>query len=132
MRITSVTFGRKSDDGSTLKMARSERGFVPPGGHPKLNSKILLETFDWRPDQTDTKLAEVLDPPATTKELTVLGESAEFQFLRGELLDNGKIVWKVLGTFNTSRGPVALIYTIPEDEYDEESVVRMIESIRPP
>ena len=41
------------------------------------------------------------------------------------------MVAKVMGIFRTQKALVGLVLTIPEDEYDEDAVVKMIESIRP-
>jgi hypothetical protein len=38
---------------------------------------------------------------------------------------------KVAGVFSTEQARIAVVYIISDEEYDEEAVVRMFESIRP-
>src|SRR5262245_50112149 len=74
------------------------------------------------------RMADSVD---TKCELTVLGQQVSFDITQGTLESGAKRVTRVVGCFTTQKSHIAVVYTIPEDEYDEESVVRMFESIRP-
>lgn len=129
-----ITFGRKGgDDGAFLKLASLEAPVMRPGEPaPEGTGHMVQQMLEMGAGQTSTILERVPASEGTTHELNVLGKLVPFQFVKGPLASNKKVVWKVSGSFSAGRGPIALIYTIPEDEFDEEAVVRMIESIRPP
>lgn len=65
-----------------------------------------------------------------TKDLTVRGQKAEFEFIKGTTGGDGKMVRQVLGSFAFSKGVAMLMLIVPDKGYDEEAVVKMIESIR--
>lgn len=65
------------------------------------------------------------------RELTVLGKTTVFKFKQGKRASNNQPVWKISGAFATEKGMDAMIYLVPEAEFDEEAIVRMIESMRP-
>jgi len=133
-----VVFGKKSEDAALLKLA----AFTPPpddvaaravsgdafGGYTAQIVE-MAENENGRNFTTLKKSREKIE--SAQRELTVLGQKAIFEFRHGIRDSDKKPVWKVWGAFHTATGAAALVYLVPESEYDEEAVVGMIESIRP-
>ncbi len=128
-------YGKKTEPAALLKMAAADWQVVKikeasldnPLGRHVLN---LAETENGR---TETTMKATRDPtPPRRRELTVLGEPTVFAFRQGKRVADNQRVWKIWGSFGTEKSSVALILMIPEAEYDEDAVVRMIESIRAP
>lgn len=130
--LQKISFGRKVDDGALLKLGKQE---MPQGfgeQDQQMAASMLGHMTEMGTGRTDVSGQSILMvSTGTVRELTVLGKKTEFRFAKGNLSSNGKSVWKISGTFASNTGSVALIYTIPEDEYDEAAVVKFIESIRP-
>jgi hypothetical protein len=63
--------------------------------------------------------------------VTVCGKPVEFDFNKGkDPFEN--VMNEVVGMFETSQGMVLFDLTAPSEGFDEEAVVKMIESIRDP
>jgi hypothetical protein len=124
-----ATFGRRNTDGAFLKLRRMFPSTMPRGADPRSAGEMVLHVADRGDELTDTTLTGMPEPEST-RELTVLGNLEKFKFFRGKRSSGEKTVRKVAGSFMIPAGLIVLIYTIPEEEYDEEAVVRMIESIR--
>lgn len=66
-----------------------------------------------------------------TREFTIRGKTVEFRFAEAEARETGTAYRQIQGTFPTEDGTGYLLMQIPEEHYDEEAVVQMIESIGP-
>ena len=65
------------------------------------------------------------------REFEIRGETAEFQFGRGEDRETGKPGREVSGVFpGRGKKRAIMMLQIDEEQYDEEAVIAMIESIR--
>lgn len=65
------------------------------------------------------------------KEFTIRGATVTVTFAEAEDANSGESIRQVTGSFKGEpRGTVIFIYSISEESYDEEEVVRMIESIK--
>jgi hypothetical protein len=65
-----------------------------------------------------------------TRELTVQGEPVEFQFTKGHGSMSDQEMRQVEGTYSANGGRVRIIVQMPEEDYNEEEIVKMIESIQ--
>jgi hypothetical protein len=127
-----VVFGRKPTAGFILQLVKVDFSMVPSGidranSTPKLMQMLAIESnspgsdrFIPEPESTDAK-----------RVLTVMGKEISFSFTKGRLSDTQEGGWKVTGMFSTQTGVVALKCVVPESEYDEQAVIRLIESIGP-
>ncbi len=77
----------------------------------------------------DTDLAE---ERIDTREFEIDGEKVPFDFIKGRAANGGTAMRQVAGLFPGRQGILMLFVMVPESEYDEEAVVKMIESIRLP
>ena len=66
------------------------------------------------------------------RDFEVRGETMPFQFVQGELRETGEPVRQVSGAFPATRrgGMSFLMYSSPEEFYDEPAAIAMIKSIR--
>jgi hypothetical protein len=131
LELSRVTFGRATDDGALLKLGRLNLADKPPGSDPRHRLSMLPQMIEVGQPRINTTFLPGSTSAETTRELTVLGRSVPFHFLRGTRTAGTAKVAKVQGAFLTKKGVIGVIFTIPETEYDEEAVVKMIESIRP-
>ena len=65
-----------------------------------------------------------------TRELTVQGEPVEFLFTKGHGSMSDQDMRQVEGTYSANGGRVRIIVQMPEEYYNEEEIVKMIESIQ--
>jgi hypothetical protein len=66
-----------------------------------------------------------------TREFTIDGEKVAFEFIKGTARGGGP-TRQVVGVFPGRGGIVMLMLIIPESDYDEAAIMRMLESIRLP
>lgn len=64
------------------------------------------------------------------RDFTIRGEECTFVFNEGTLTETGDEVIQVLGSFPGNEGRAFVLFNIRKDAYDEESVVKIIESIK--
>lgn len=79
--------------------------------------------------QMNTELAEV---SSETREFEINGEKIPFEFIKGTAPNGGTPTRQVVGMFAGRQGMVMLMLMVPESDYDDETVLKMIESIRLP
>jgi uncharacterized membrane protein len=133
--VTRAVFGKPTENAALLKMAilrMQTPGIDSSVPLDEPTSRQVLKAAENENGRTDTTLRVTrvkIEP--SHRELTVLGQPVDFSFRQGKLVAGGKPVWKIWGAFGTMNEMTGLIILIPESEYDEEAIVRMIESIRP-
>lgn len=127
-----VVFGRKIADGTLLKLRQFDLSNAPPGSDPQSFAPRMMQMTELGDERTNTSFTGEGESSESTRELTVAGKTAVFRFLKGKRSASEKTLWKVTGTFTAGKGFVGLVYTIPEADYNEDAVLRMIESIEPP
>ena len=79
--------------------------------------------------QMNTELAEV---SSETREFEIGSEKVPFDFIKGTAANGGTPTRQVVGMFAGRQGTVMLMLMVPESDYDEEAVIKIIESIRLP
>jgi hypothetical protein len=132
-----AVFGKKSDNAALLKLAGSNWKLFEDAPRANSDDAIRFEVMKIAESNDNGRTHTVLkstrkEMNSMQRELSVLGDKAMFEFRQGTRESDKKPVWRVWGTFRIPKGMAALIYLVPEAEFDEEAVVRMIESIRPP
>ncbi len=68
--------------------------------------------------------------PPYERKFTVRGEEVAFRFAEGENTQSGKKMLRVSGAFSGDSGPVIVQFLGDAEKYDEETIAKMIESIR--
>jgi hypothetical protein len=74
--------------------------------------------------------AQVNKLESTTKEIEIDGKPVEFEFIKGTQQGQNRTVRQVLGVLEGKRGAVMLMLIVPEEDYDEDAVIKMLKSIR--
>lgn len=126
---------RHSSWGRKIKVAVFGKESLP------INSLMIIETQ--HPKVTDTDLDEAFarktaksgpDQPefSETRLIMVEGQQRSFQFSK-QMIETGPgtevPTWTVYGIVFSKSGTATLYLTVPESEYDEAAVIRMLESI---
>ncbi len=68
----------------------------------------------------------------TIKEVTIGGETIEFKFIKGTDRNTNQEVRQVHGVLPGKNGPILFILSLAEEKWDEEQVMKMLESIEIP
>jgi hypothetical protein len=72
---------------------------------------------------------EIAEGETHTKEFTIRGETAKFVVTKGEGAQTGSERIIVMGTFQGKEGPVMLLLNADAEQYTEEEITTMLESI---
>jgi len=129
-----AVFSKQSDNSALLKMARAEwmmpdaTALSAPDDPQARHALEIVESDSGGRSET-TLRATRQEIKTFQRELTVLGQQANFTFKQGKRALDNKPVWKIWGAFGTTNGAAAMIMLIPASEFDEQAVVRMIEGI---
>jgi hypothetical protein len=75
---------------------------------------------------------DITEESSETREFTINGEKVPFEFIKGRSPNGGTPVRQVVGMFAGESGTIMLMVMVPESEYHEDAIVKMIESIRLP
>jgi hypothetical protein len=115
-----------------LQLAKIDFTMAPPQADRVASAPMLMQMLEMEFNKPGpARFVPEAEPPETTRVLEVMGQESPFKFSKGRFSETRELAWKVSGTFPTETGLVALIYVAPENEYDEQAVIRMIESIGP-
>jgi len=64
-------------------------------------------------------------------ETTIHAEAAKFTIAKGvDQSDNNKELWQVMGEFKGTSGPAIFIFRAPLEDYTEEQIVEMLDSMK--
>jgi hypothetical protein len=75
---------------------------------------------------------QIVAQSTETKMFKINGEDVEFDFVKGNRPGENIVFRQVTGIFRGNNGTVMLILIVPDSEYNEEAVIKMIKSIRVP
>jgi hypothetical protein len=131
-KVRRVIFGRKAEEGFVLQLAKIDFSMLPAGVNREESAPMLAQMLEMENSAPGSNhFIPEPEPMETTRVMTVMGEEVAFKFAKGRLSANREVGWQVTGMFPTETGLVALKCVVPESEYDEQAVIRMIESIGP-
>ncbi len=80
-------------------------------------------------EQGGQKRLNIDEESVETREFEIRGNTAEFEFAKAEN-DDGEVYRQVVGSFEGKQGTAILVLQVEEEHYDEEAVVKMLESIK--
>lgn len=134
---------RFSVAGVTMKMiiyqvgANNQGGLVlmemnQPGADPKQVREQMLQQMRQQQSQGGGFNSNINAQSTETKIFKINGEQAEFDFIKGTRAGDATVMRQIVGTFPGKNGTVMFMLIIPDSDYDEETVVKMIMSIRVP
>jgi hypothetical protein len=127
--MKSIRFSRKTDGGAELLMARVDLSSLPAQITPEKLREMVLKRLETAGELSRTfhRAADSMD---TERELSVLGQRTPVEITYGTLGPGDKPVVKVAGLFSRQKAGIAIVYIIPRDEYEEQAIVKMFESIQ--
>jgi len=119
--MKTVIYVDKDHPGSMLMLMQMS---VPMGNNPKQQAD-----FEKGFQQGGAQNAHVKKESIELRDFEIRGKSAQFQYIKGTT-DDGKSVRQVNGAFSGKGGAAMLMLLVPDEDYDEEAVVKLIESIK--
>ncbi len=103
------------------------------GGTAKQQRDAMLKQLKQQQGQQSGNVnTDLNEESSETREFTIGGEKVPFEFIKGTAAQGGTPTRQVVGVFQGRQGMVMLMLMVPESDYDEAAVVRMLESIRLP
>lgn len=93
--------------------------------HPQ-QQEMMQQQWDGR-GHGKTRNLKMLN--STTREIEIRGTPVKFEIAEMEDPDSKQKLRRVLGTFPAKKGVAMLMMMVPEENYDEEAVVKFLESI---
>jgi len=115
-----------------MLMEMNQPGMAAQGGGKAQRDQMLQQMRQQQAQQGGAGQfnTEINEQSRKTRKFKINGETAEFDFITGTRPQGGN-VHQVVGVFPSKGGGfVLLMIMVPEEGYDEESVVTMIKSIR--
>jgi hypothetical protein len=126
-----VVYQRKGSGGSMLMIMETNQPMQ--GANTKQQREQMLRAMRQQQGQQPDQLNDELNEEnSETREFTINGEKVPFEFIKGTGTDNARAFRQVVGIFRVKSATVMVMLMVPEGEYDEPAVVRMIESIQSP
>jgi hypothetical protein len=131
VKMKQVAYQRKGSAGSMLMIMETTQ---PPmqGASPKQQREQMRQAMRQQAQQQGQANDEIDEQSSESREFTINGESVPFEFIKGTAAQGGVPTRQVVGIFPGREGTVMLMLMAPESEYNEEEIVKMIESIRVP
>jgi hypothetical protein len=74
---------------------------------------------------------DILIEATETRNVNVAGKVVPFEFSRGRHQKSGVQVRQVTGLLPGEQGTVMINYAVPEDQWDEEQVLKLLQSVQP-
>ncbi|MFN0055074.1 MAG: hypothetical protein ACKV0T_23115 [Planctomycetales bacterium] len=122
-----VIYQRKPQQDGMLMLMEFDTSMFQQGD-PEQQRKQMLDAMRQQQAQSGQMDANLQIQERTSRDLTVRGQTTKFEFNKGTA--GGKTVRQVIGSFPSPKGVAMLMLMLPDEGYEEEAVVRMIESIR--
>ncbi len=116
----------------TMKMAVfvSEGGMLMLMQMPEQSSEEEMRQKMEESLQQQGKNQQINVDSRKTRTVVVDGQEVEFDFIEGTHADSGGKVRQVIGQFPGRGGTVMLMLVVPEDQWDEDEVMEMLQSIK--
>jgi hypothetical protein len=130
-----ILYGKESGGSMVMIMEMDQRmqGGQGAAGIKQQRQQMLRQLRQQQQGQNAGNLNTELDEESSeTREFTINGEKVPFEFIKGTSPNGGVPTRQVVGIFAGQNGTVLLMVMVPESEYHEEAIVKMIESIRLP
>lgn len=123
VQVTMVAFAPAEGEGSLLLLQSNVSG-------DKESIDDFVRQINRGENDSEERNLE-LDPTSIVdKEFTIRGSPATFQFAKGTDGENMKTFRQVTGAFPGKEGTAILFLQIDEEHYNEEEIIKMIESIK--
>ena len=128
MFMRMAIYGKGDGDKAVLMLMEMDAQMLSGGKDPKLIRQQMLQQM--RAQQAGPSgMSEVDADSRETRSFTIDGQKVPFEFIKGKSAQHGTEMRQVMGAFPSKRGFVMLMLIVPDEEFDEQAVVQMIESI---
>ncbi len=102
----------------------------PGAASPEEQMEEIKRQMEQQGQSGEFDQQELQDAETETKSLTVRGQPVDFQFTTGMGEDGETTIHQISGAFPSGEGLVILMIQMPDEDYNEEEIVKMIESIQ--
>jgi hypothetical protein len=120
MQMKMTAYARADESGMVMLMEMQ----APPG----TNKQQVEASFRQSLQQQGHEQA-ITETSRVVRKITINDEESEFAFVSGKAQDTQKAVRQVSGVFPGRGGPAFLMIFDTEENWDEDAIVRMIESL---
>jgi hypothetical protein len=129
-----MIYGKQGGGSMVMIMEINEAmtGGQDAGSAREQRQEIMRQMRQQQGQQAASADTELDEESSETREFEINGEKVQFEFIRGKSPNGGGPVRQVVGLFPGRQGTVMLMVMVPESEYDEAAIAKMIESIRLP
>jgi hypothetical protein len=118
--------------GSMLMIMEVNQAATGAQGAKQQRDAMLQQLKQQQGQQPGNVNTDINEESSETREFTIDGEKVPFEFIKGTAR-GGTASRQVVGVFQGRQGSmIMLMLMVPESDYDEAAVVRMLESIRLP
>jgi hypothetical protein len=127
-----IVYGHPEKSKMVLILEFDKSMLGPQGaGTAKQQREEILRQMKQQGQQPGNMNTELDEESSETREFTIDGEKVPFEFIKGTARGGGP-TRQVVGVFPGREGMVMLMVMVPESDYDEAAIVRMLESISLP
>ena len=123
MKMKMVSYTLTDANGKLMIMEMNISGVPPEDQEPQMRQQIRSKNFG-------EKELIVNEEKIETRTFTIRGKEVDFQFAEAEDPQTKTAYRQVSGVFPGKQGTAFLMLQIEEEGYDEDAVVKMIESIK--
>lgn len=121
--MTMVMYQDKTSAEGNLMLMEFSSSF---GGDPAKQQAEMEKAFQQQGIQNPgIKMEEV-----KLHDIEIRSKTSQFQFIKGTTNEGETAIRRVSGQFSGKRGIAILMLTIPEDQYDEQAIVEMLQTIK--
>lgn len=120
--MKTVIYIDKANAGSMLMLMQMSMGMA--------NNAKQQADFEKGFQQGGMQNTHVKKESIKLRDFEIRGKTAQFQFIKGSTNDGKNNVRQVIGAFSGKGGAAMLQLMVPEEHYDEDAVVKMLESIK--
>lgn len=125
-----ATYGTEGSDPSMLLIMEMKSLPGQPQGNPRQMRDQMLQQMRQNQQQQGQQMVNVIEESSESRDFTINGQKVPFEFVKGKNAEDGTAYRQVVGVIPSGEGFIMIMLATPEAKYDEDKIVKMIESIR--
>ncbi len=125
-----ATYGTQGNDAAALVIMEMQALPNQPRGNARQMRDQMLQQMRQNQQQQGQQMVNVIEESSESRDFTINGQKVPFEFIKGKNAEDGTDYRQVVGVIPKGDGFVMIMLAAPEAQYDEDKIVKMIESIR--
>lgn len=122
-------YGTQGNDASMLLIMEMKSMPGQGQGDARQMRDQMLQGMRQNQQQHGQQMVNVVEESSESRDFTINGQKVPFEFIKGKNAVDGTAYRQVVGVIPSGDGFIMIMLTTPESQYDEDKVVKMIESI---